>query len=218
MITYSGFEYLLIDACNNWGGDKWLFEERIKWAEDNIHQLEMLTDTAESKPLYIKAVMAIRKAQAGIPTGHLVAMDACCSGISIMSVLTGCITGATSTGLVDPNVRADAYSLTTANMKDILGTDFEVSRKDAKAALMTSYYGSKAKPKEIFGENTPELNAFYQAAQKVAPGAWELLQDLLASWQPYALKHSWQMPDGFNVEVKVMSKKEVRVEVDELST
>lgn len=43
-----------------------------------------------------------------------------------------------------------------------------------------AFYGSKAKPKEIFGEDTPELNAFYQAAQQVAPGAWELLQDLLA--------------------------------------
>ena len=81
---------------------------------------------------------------------------------------------------------------------------------------MTTMYGSKAKPKEIFGEDTPELSAFYQAAFIIAPGAWELLQDLLASWQPYALTHNWKLPDGFDARVKVMQKKEARIEVDEL--
>ena len=216
MKQYSGWEWLLIDACNNWGGDKLLFEERIQWATDNLSNLEAFADQAETKPLYIKAVMAIRKAQQGKPTGHLVAVDGVCSGVQVMSALTGCISGADATGLVDPNRRADAYTQTTAVMNDILGGGLKVSRKDAKDSLMTSFYGSKAKPKEIFGEDTPELNAFYEAAQQVAPGAWELLQDLLASWQPYALMHSWKMPDGFDARIKVMDKVEARVEVDEL--
>lgn len=80
-----------------------------------------------------------------------------------------------------------------------------------------AFYGSKATPKAIFGEDTPEINAFYQAAQTVAPGAWELLQDLLASWQPYALLHQWKLPDGFDARVKVMQKRKVRIEVDELN-
>jgi len=133
-----------------------------------------------------------------------------------MSALTGCIAGATATGLVDPNVRADAYTKTTSIMDSILGGGLVVSRADAKRCLMTSYYGSKLVPKEVFGENTPQLNAFYQAAKQVAPGAWELLQDLLASWQPYALVHSWKLPDGFDARIKVMTKKEVRIEIDEL--
>ncbi len=77
-------------------------------------------------------------------------------------------------------------------------------------------YGSKAVPKELFGEDTPELNAFYKALTTVVPGAWEVLQDLLSSWQPYTLKHSFKLPDGFDAVIKVMSKKEVRIEVDEL--
>jgi len=81
---------------------------------------------------------------------------------------------------------------------------------------MKSFYGSKAVPKELFGEDTPELNAFYKAAHQVAPGAWELLQDLLASWQPYTLSHEWKLPDGFDAKVKVMAKREARIEVDEL--
>jgi hypothetical protein len=101
-------------------------------------------------------------------------------------------------------------------MGKILGNSVTVSRPDAKQAVMTSFYGSKAQPKHIFGEDTPELSAFYQAAHIVAPGAWELLQDLLASWQPYALSHSWKLPDGFHARVKVMQKKKARIEIDEL--
>lgn len=221
MNKYSAWQYLLIDVANAFGLDKQLFEERIKWAEDNLSKLETMVDQAETKPLYIKACIAIRKAQARIPTGHLVALDACCSGIQVMSALTGCIEGARNTGLVDPNVRADAYSKTTEIMDNILGGGFHVSRKQAKEALMTSFYGSKAKPIELFGEDTPELNAFYQAAYQVAPGAWDLLGILLASWRPHALVHAWKLPDGYDARVKVMKKIDAndprsRIEVDEL--
>lgn len=216
MNFFTGWQYLLIDAATQFGLDKLLFEERIEWATINLANLEAMADQAETKPLYCKAVMAIRKAQAGKPTGHLVGLDATCSGIQVMSALTGCMAGAESTGLINPNVRADAYTKTKGVMQDILGGAVNVSRKDAKQAVMTSYYGSKKTPKDIFGEKTPELDAFYQAAQVVAPGAWDLLQDLLASWQPYALEHSWKLPDGFDARVKVMKKKEVRIEVDEL--
>lgn len=216
MKTFTGWQYLLIDLANHFGLDKLLFEERIEWATSNLHQLESLADDAETKPLYIKAVMAIRKAQQGLPTGHLVGLDATCSGIQVMSALTGCVAGATSTGMVDPNIRADAYSKCTEVMATELGSSVNVSRADAKQALMTSFYGSKKQPKEIFGEKTKELDAFYKAALTIAPGAWELLQDLLASWQPYALMHSWKLPDGFDARVKVMQTKEARIEVDEL--
>lgn len=215
MMEFTGFEYLLIDACNQWGGDKLLFEERIQWARDNLDVLESHVNDADTPALYLKACQAIRKAQQGIPTGHLVGMDACCSGIQLMSVLTGCHMGAAATGLVDPNKRADAYKECTDGMSQILG-GFEISRDNAKRALMTSFYGSTAVPKELFGEDTIELDAFYKAAEATAPGAWILLQELLGSWQPWATKHEWQMPDGFNVVCKVMQTTEIRVEVDEL--
>jgi len=216
MTFYTGWQYLLIDAATAFGLDKLTFEDRIKWAEDHLNELELHTQHAETKPLYSKAVMAIRKAQQGIPTGHLVGVDGTCSGIQIMSVLTGCHAGAKATGLVDPNVRADAYSACTEAMNEILGGNLVVPRSDAKQALMTSFYGSKAQPKSLFGDDTPELAAFYEAAKTIAPGAWELLQDLLASWQPYALSHEWVLPDGFDARIKVMKKVEARIEVDEL--
>ena len=219
MSQFTGWQWLLIDAANQYGKDKLLFEERIQWAEDNLSNLEALAAQADSKtkPLYLKAVKAIRKAQKGLPTGHMVGVDASCSGMQIMSALTGCLAGADATGLVDPNRRADAYTTMTNTMNTILGGGLTVSRADAKRATMTAYYGSKATPKELFGEGTRELGAFYEAATTVAPGAWDLLQVLIASWQSGALVHSWKLPDGFDARVKVMAKREVRIEVDELN-
>lgn len=216
MKTYTGYEYLCIDIANQFGLDKELFGTRIDWVQNNLHQLESLASKAENQPLYTKAVMALRKAQQGLPSGHMVALDACNSGMQIMSTITGCVVGATNTGLVDPDKRSDAYGELKTTMESILGGDVPVNRKSSKDALMTMFYGSKAKPIEIFGEDTPELHAFYKAAQAIAPGAWECLQDLLGSWQSYAKVHAWKLPDGFDARVKVMDKQEVRIEVDEL--
>ncbi len=116
MVLYSGYEYLLIDIANNYGLDKQTFETRIQWTQDHLTELETLRGDTKSRPLYLKAVMALRDAQKGIPSGHLVGFDAVCSGVQIMSVLTGCVAGATATGLVDPDVRADAYSSVTTAM------------------------------------------------------------------------------------------------------
>lgn len=216
MQKFTAWQYLCIDAANHFGLDKLLFEQRIEWVIDHLDELEKWADKAETKPLYIKVVMAIRKAQKGIPTGHLVGLDAICSGIQVMSAVTGCVAGATATGLIDPNVRSDAYTQCTQEMNTILGGGFSVDRGDAKQGLMTTMYGSKKTPKDIFGEDTPELAAFYQAAQMVAPGAWDLLQTLLGAWQPYALYHAWKLPDGFDARIKVMEKVSARIEVDEL--
>jgi hypothetical protein len=219
MQKFTGWQYLLIDAANQFGHDKLLFEERILWTETHLPVLEDYVVMADNPYLFEKAVMAIRKAQQGIPTGHLVGFDATCSGIQIMSALTGCKAGAEATGLVDPNVRADAYSAMTKAMNNILGrTGVSISRTSAKQATMTAFYGSKAEPVALFGDATPELAAFYEAATQVAPGAWQLLQDLLASWQPFALKHEWQLPDGFEAKVKVMQPVETRIEVQELDS
>lgn len=220
MKTFTGWEYLLIDAANCYGLDKLTFEERIAWANAHLHDLEAMEATAESKPLYHKAVMAVRAAQRGEATGHLVAFDAVCSGIQIMSAITGCVDGARATGMVDPDRRADAYTEVSAEMARILKSQNLVAEKaaraDVKYAVMTSCYGSTLVPKRLFGEDTPELEAFDKACLSVAPGAFTLLQELLDSWQPYALSHEWKLPDGFYAKIKVMESVQTRIEVDEL--
>lgn len=219
MQSFSAWQYLLIDLANHYGLDAEDFDVRLQWANQHLVDLERFTDEADKPALYHKAVLAVRKAQSGEPTGHLVGFDAICSGLQVMSALTGCHAGAKATGLIDSGKRPDAYRTVTDTMNDLLkaeGLSTDVPRSDAKSSVMTSFYGSRATPKEIFGEDTPELGAFYQAIQQVAPGAWELLQELLGSWQPFTPMHRWVLPDGFVARVKVMEKIEKRIEVDEL--
>lgn len=221
MKSYTGIEYLCIDIANNFGLDKELFEDRIQWVKDNFNELEQLTDqVTEDRLMYIKSVKALRDVLDGKPTGHLISLDSTCSGMQILSALTGCKEGARITNLTGENKRYDAYTEVTATQNQALKEwgvqGHEVSRKDAKDAVMTSLYGSKATPKEIFGEDGPMIEAFYAAAHHCAPGAFSLLNTLLGSWNAWALSHNWKMPDGFDVHIKVMQSKETRIEVDEL--
>ncbi|MGH1461260.1 MAG: DNA-directed RNA polymerase [Neptuniibacter sp.] len=219
METFTGFEYIKLDIANQFGLDKENFEPRLAWVDSNLDRLEELLDDADEPVLYLKAVMALRDAQAGIASGHLVGFDACASGLQIQSCLIGCEVTAKNTGLIDPNNRADIYAITTEEMNNLLkheGIQLAPLRKEVKQAQMTHFYGSKAKPKEIFGEDTIELSKFYEAQKIVAPGACEVMDDLMASWQSWAPEHSWTLPDGFNTIVKVMQEVDIKVEVDEL--
>jgi hypothetical protein len=101
-------------------------------------------------------------------------------------------------------------------MNQIMGTNTAFDRKTVKYALMPYFYGSKACPVQAFGKDTPELAAFYQALETVAPGAAALMPIMLAAWQPFAEEHSWHMADGFEVRVKVTDMKDTKIEIDEL--
>lgn len=221
----SALNYLCIDIANNVGkqgdflGDKDTFENRIQWVKDNINNLPDYYDKAEDKYQYIKAVMALADVLAGKPTGHTVALDAICSGISIMSAITGCLKGCKATGLVATGYRPDAYTAVTDAMNRMLSTQgiqTSISRKVAKEAVMQAGYGSTRKPKETFGEDTPELRAFEDACMEVAPEAFKLMGVLIDAWNPNALEHSWYMPDAFSVKIKVLEEKETKIYIKEL--
>lgn len=215
MRLYTGKEYLQIDMANNFGLDKFQFGGRLKWVQDNETQLEALVEQAKEPFRFAAALMAYRKTQAGQPTGYLVGFDACASGPQIMSTWVGCKVGARNTGLTG-QTRMDIYKETVKAMDKILGKNSNYNRDAVKISLMTHYYGSKAEPKNAFGEDTPELEAFYEAQKIVAPGASELMHHLLNAWQPFALQHTWIMPDGFFVNKKVKDMVDDKIEVDEL--
>lgn len=216
----TGFEYLLIDAANYYGLDKESFETRLEWAYKNIDNMGWMISKADTPELFHKAIMSINRARRGEEIGHITYWDGCCSGIQIMSALTGCAAGAYNTGCIDPEKRMDAYSNTTEVMNKILtkaGFDnVSVPRGHIKQAVMTSGYGSKAVPKKVFGEGSM-LDMFYEAAHVIAPGAFALMDELLGSWRPFALEHVLELPDGFIAKMKVMETLETRVEVDELN-
>lgn len=218
MKMYSDWQWLLIDAASQFGISKVPFEDRIDWTLQNFNQLEALAQTKQWKerPRYIKAVMAIRDAQAGKPIGHKIGLDASCSGLQIMSAMMGCPVGAQATGLVDPTKPGDAYTTCTQIMQSILNGHVETARDDVKRALMTVLYGSTKTPKDVFGHGTPALQAFYRAAYMLAPGAMELLNLFQSAWNKGALMHTWEMPDGFVVRIREQVQEETRISVEEL--
>lgn len=80
MTPYLPFEYLAIDIANHAGNDKSTFPERLEWFKQNHKDLESLADQAEDKPLFVKSVQVLRDVQLGRATGHMVSLDAICSG------------------------------------------------------------------------------------------------------------------------------------------
>ncbi len=213
MINYTPLEYIKIDIANQYGLDKQSFPQRLAWV-NRVKDLHKYVDKADKPYQYMAAVQALEDAKASIPTGHMVGLDACSSGIAIMGICMGCKTTSTNTGVVGQK-RKDMYTECHKEMNKHIVSD--VPRNDVKAAQMTFYYGSAAEPKAIFGEGTDELTAFYQAQETVAPGAVWLMNELLNSWQPMALNHSWLMPDGFQVITPVLQKTKAKIEIDELN-
>jgi hypothetical protein len=108
----------------------------------------------------------------------------------------------------------------TGNREDIytkIGNKMGLDRSIVKKPIMTTFFGSKKQPAEIFGENTLELAAFYALLNTEAPGAMELMQLIQAFWNPNALEHNWIMPDKHIVRVKVMDHVDKKIEIDEFS-
>ena len=212
MKEFNPMQYLAIDIANQWGLDKLNFEDRIDWVKTNEKYLEDFQDQAEEPLLYYKAVKALRDAQAGKPIGHTVALDSASSGLQLMSAVMRCKSGASLTGLIDPNNRVDAYTLITDALNAKLDSNITVPRKDSKQALMTMLYGSTKVPEEVFGDN---VELFYETVQEQCTGAYELLEILLDSWDKKALAHSWYLPDGHYAHCPVMETVSKRVNLSE---
>lgn len=217
MFNFEPFEYVLIDVANMFGNDKDTFQDRIKWTVENIKNLEHLTSKVKPKevPYYVASVQSLRRIQAGKSTGYPVALDACSSGIQLLSVLSGCLTGAGNTGLIDPFTRSDIYTHTTNRMGEVLERAMKHERSDVKKALMTKFYGSKAIPQKVFGKGTIALKTFYDVANEVAPGATILADELEHAWTEEEV-HEVDYADGFHFRTPVLCSKDAEVEIDEL--
>lgn len=161
--------------------------------------------------LFKKAVNAFRLAEQGIPTGHVIGLDSASSGLQLMSAMMGCKSGMALTGLIMPNVRADAYSLITKAMNEKVSV--EVSRKEAKQAIMKGLYGSTKVPKDIFGDLVPY---FYETMHEQAPGAMQLLELLRQGWNPEVDRNIWALPDGYMAMVPITETVDKKIHIAQL--
>ena len=212
----NGKQALFIDVANNYGLDKEEFEARLAFTEKNIDKLEELVMDADEPIAFMKSVMALRDAQAGKPSGHMVEFDSTTSGVQIMSALTGCYTGALWTNLIDPSKRYDCYTEAFKAILAGLKSKCDLTRSQAKNALMTYYYGSEVEPQKELGAGSELLEEFYYMCSKKLKGAYELRNDLIDLWDPEAEEYSFTLPDGFHVVLRVVVDRVEEIHIDEL--
>lgn len=203
--TFTGPEYLKIDIASNFGYDKQTWDERIAWFDTNKHQLHALVSQAEEPALFYAGILAWEAYNAGKPSGYPISLDATCSGVQLLAALACDRSAGAITNLIDTGKREDAYTSIYLDMVQKIGGSAKISRKQTKQAVMTSFYGSTAQPKNVFGEGEL-LRIFYETIQEQAPGPWSINEHMLAIWDPTTLSNEWVLPDNFHVKIKVMGQ------------
>lgn len=137
---FTGKQYLMIDIANNYGHDKWTWERRINWFENNEHRLHELVRTADEPALFYAGVRAWEAIKRGEPIGYMVSLDATSSGLQLLAALTGDRSAAELCNVVNhlSGDRMDAYTSIYTHMVSVLGESAKITRDDTKQAIMTS--------------------------------------------------------------------------------
>lgn len=145
MKTFTPIQYLEIDVATNYGLDKNSWEDRLKWFDANRLQIEEgsidglkqdLLRHAKEPALVLAGIFAYRDMLEGKPIGYTVGMDATASGLQILSLLINCRKSAMLCNLIDVGGCVDAYTVVYEGCR-ARGLRKEITRKDAKRALMT---------------------------------------------------------------------------------
>lgn len=200
----TGLQYMQCEiACMQ---DKTM--EKKLWSErlDHFKTLDLQDPKLfkkASNPIGLRgAAVAYAKAINKEPTGYMISLDACSSGLQILSLLVSCpksfdLCGGRSDECVDSYT--SIYK--AMNLHGVL------TRKQVKAAIMTSFYGSVAMPESTFGEN---IDLFYDTIADMAPGAWDLNLALQQLWDEVAGSvYTWTLPDNFHACVETKDKEKL---------
>lgn len=170
--------------------------EKATW-DDRIHEFQKLdlkdpkTFAEASNPIGLRAAyLAYREADAGLPIGYMINLDASSSGLQLLSLLISCIDSWMLCG-GDLDRCVDAY----VEIYNSMGLH-KLTRKQVKQAIMTAFYGSTRTPEMTFGK---DVELFYYTVSTMAPGAWQLNLDLQEVWNRLrGSVYSWILPDNFH--------------------
>lgn len=203
MHKFTPEQYLKIDIANSFGLDKKIWNERLDWFAKNESNLESLVSKADEPACFYAGMKAWYKYQSGEPIGYAIGLDATSSGIQIFSVLTRDRKAAKLCNVLprfeDKEQRENIYK----TIYDMLNLD-GLEMASVKKAIMTSFYGSLAKPRDLFGD---KLNLFKKTMKQEMPFAWALNTYCLKIWDRNVLNYQWTMPDGFDVFCEVEDTK-----------
>jgi len=215
MQHFIGLEYLKIDIANAFGLDKESWDERLKWCEAMEGQFEGegVLEQADEPMLYLKAINALRKTEAGLPSGHAMMLDATASGLQIMAALSGCKKTAAHVNMLNTGQREDVYIHIVNEMNFHLPLHEHVNRDLMKKPIMTFFY-NKSKHDTL---TKLQEEIFYQVLQDTFTGANAVKNLINQYWDEYTLQHKWVLPDGHVACVKVTEMVNARIQVDELN-
>lgn len=205
MQLFTAPEYLKMDIAGRYGLDKSTWQERLDWFAAHESDLHSMIETADEPAMYFAAVTAWEDCVAKRPSGYGVSLDATCSALQLLSVLTGDRLGAELCNVVNTGKRMDAYTEIFQRMLGEVGGSSNVTRDMAKDAILFSLYGSTAEPKKVFGDGTKLLDTYYNVMRASAPAAWELNETYISIWNPEAYEYNITLPDNFHMHLKVMS-------------
>lgn len=218
MEQFTGLEYIKIDLANQFGLDKKNWDVRLNWVDKKNaipNELDKMVILAKEPVLFAKALNALRDAEAGIATGFIMGLDATSSGLQIMAALSGCHITAANVNLINTGNRENAYARVARLIYEKCGIQF--TAEEVKKPVMTTFYNSKAQPKQVFGEDASTLAAFYETLNELFPGAMNVLQAIQQFQNPNALEYVWTLLDQHTAKVKVMMPVDKKIEIDELN-
>ena len=209
MQEFSSLQYLMIDIANNFGLDKLSWDERIQWTKDNIcckADIQKHMSKADSPAQFYAGANEYIKylENPEYESGYGISLDATSSGSQWLSVLTGDEISAKLCNVLNVGTRMDCYTAIYKKFEQIVGKNPTITRDKVKKAIMTINYGSKATPKELFGEENMDI--FEDLMSKEMPLAWELNNILVDMWMADVINYGWVMPDNFHVNIDVKKK------------
>ncbi len=151
-------------------------------------------------------------------SGMIVYFDASSSGTQILGLASNCRSSMGATNVMpsydnDGKVRRrDSYLEIAEEMLDyvilsdtILKTNLKERRKQVKSPCMTVFYGSVQEPKNVFGEGTTDLHAFYEALNTITPGPMALIELMQSLWDPSKDYLEWEI-DGVHAKIAILDK------------
>ena len=219
VLTEDGINALKISIVNEVHDDKISREEAIAWFDMN--QDKLVLTTALSKVYYRDYKDAIE----GKEVGSIIHQDMTNSGLGVYSLLGKDELGASLTNLLFKGKLADAYKA----LADALNKEFGITnlnRSTVKKAFMVFLYGSGKNlllSSDIDDDRYTSLleaivevnnldytieevwSKFEVAITRIAPAAIKLMQ-LIYKFKNKDSHYKFVMPDGFIVDIQVMSK------------
>ena len=215
MKKFNGIKYLLIDIANTFGYDKLIWEERIDKALaiiDSItdekgeyikEELLKLANSADEPAHCLSALLAYKDALKGIPSGHLIGLDATASGPQILGIITEDLNACKLTNTINSGKRVDMYKDIYEKVQARLGNKLNITRLHIKESIMQRCYGGTATAKKYFGDY---VDVFEEVMAEEIPNVWAFNQLALDMWDDTVSEYNWVMPDNFHVNMQVMDK------------